>query len=45
MLRETIEEDRMVRPSDNTFIDVSFLTNRSQELLEYAMGTYSQHAR
>jgi hypothetical protein len=39
MTRETIEEDRMVRPSDNSLSDICFLTKRSQELLEYAIGT------
>ena len=38
MICETMEEDRMVRPSDNTLLDISFLTKRSQELLEYAIG-------
>jgi hypothetical protein len=39
MTHETIEEDRMVRPSDNTLSNICFLTKRSQELLEYAIGT------
>jgi gas vesicle protein len=39
MTRKTIEEDIMVRPSDNSLSDVCFLTKRSQELLEYAIGT------
>jgi hypothetical protein len=39
MTRETIKEDRTVRPSDNTLSDICFLTKRSQELLEYAIGT------
>lgn len=39
MTRETIEDVRIVRPSDNAISDISFLTKRSQVLLEYAIGT------
>jgi hypothetical protein len=39
LLRETIEEDRIAKPLDDAVVDACFLTNRSQELLEYAIGT------
>jgi hypothetical protein len=39
MIRETIEEVRMVRPSDNILSDICFLTKWSQVLLEYTIGT------
>ena len=39
MLRETVEENRMVRPDDSTITNACFLTSRSQELLEYAIGS------
>lgn len=39
MLRETVEEDMIVKPLDNAIVDACFLTNGSQELLEYAIGT------
>ena len=35
MLRETLEEDQV----DSTVTDACYLTNRSQELLEYAIST------
>ena len=39
MLRETVEEDRIVKPHDSAILDACFLTKRSQELLEYAFAT------
>lgn len=39
ILRETIEEDRITKPFDDVVIDACFLTNRAQELLEYAIST------
>ena len=39
MLCETIEEVRMIRPTDDSIRDVHYLTNRSYELLDYAIGT------
>jgi hypothetical protein len=39
ILRETIEEDRITKPLDEVVVDVCFLSNRAQELLEYAIST------
>lgn len=39
MLREIVEENKLVKPHDDAMIDACFLTNRSQELLEFAIGT------
>ena len=39
MLHETVEEDRIMKPHDSAILGACFLTKRSQELLEYAIGT------
>ena len=39
MLREIVEEDRIVKPQDSAVVDACFLTKRSQELLQYAFAT------
>ena len=39
MLRETVEEGRIANPLDSAIADACFPTNRSQELLEYAIVT------
>ncbi|PWA93819.1 Integrase, catalytic region, Zinc finger, CCHC-type, Peptidase aspartic, catalytic [Artemisia annua] len=39
ILCETIEEVKMERPADIAIRDVYYLTNRSYELLDYAIGT------
>jgi vacuolar-type H+-ATPase subunit C/Vma6 len=39
LLRETIENDRIAKPLDDAIVGACFLTNRSQELLEYVIGT------
>ena len=39
MLRETIEENKLGEQLESTITDACFLTNRSQELLEYAIST------
>nr|GEV68963.1 hypothetical protein [Tanacetum cinerariifolium] len=38
-LREIVEEARIEKPLDNTLENVCFYTKRSQELLEYVIGT------
>ncbi|GJY27898.1 hypothetical protein Tco_0403665 [Tanacetum coccineum] len=38
-LREIVEEARIEKPLDNTLGNVCFYTKRSQELLEYVIGT------
>ena len=45
MLRETVEEDRIVKPHDSAIVDACFLTLRSQELLEYAFATCPREDR
>ena len=37
--REIVEEDRIEKPLDSAVVDACFLTKRSQELLEYVIGT------
>jgi hypothetical protein len=39
LLRETIEDKRISKPNDDVVIGACFLTNRAQELLEYAIGS------
>jgi predicted nuclease with TOPRIM domain len=39
ILRETVEDERISKPLDNVIIGACFLTNRAQELLEYAIGS------
>ena len=39
MLRETLEENKHGELLESTITDACFLTNRSQELLEYAIST------
>ena len=39
MLREIIEESSKEKSHDTAISDIRFLTNRSQELVEYAIGT------
>lgn len=39
ILRETIEDNRIIKPLDDVVVGACFLTNRAQELLEYAIGS------
>ncbi|GJS75108.1 hypothetical protein Tco_0724989, partial [Tanacetum coccineum] len=39
-LREIVEEARIEKPLDNTLENACFYTKRSQELLEYVIGTF-----
>ncbi|GJZ06944.1 retrovirus-related pol polyprotein from transposon TNT 1-94 [Tanacetum coccineum] len=39
ILREIVEEDRIKKPLDNALGNACFYTKRSQELLEYVIGT------
>ena len=39
ILRETVEENKLGKQIERTITDACFLTNRSQELLEYAIST------
>nr|GEU73461.1 retrovirus-related Pol polyprotein from transposon TNT 1-94 [Tanacetum cinerariifolium] len=41
-IREIVEEAKVVRPLDNLIISACRYTKHSQELLEYAIGTFSQ---
>jgi hypothetical protein len=39
ILRETIEDKKITKPLDDVVVGACFLTNRAQELLEYAIGS------
>ncbi|GKA34234.1 integrase, catalytic region, zinc finger, CCHC-type containing protein, partial [Tanacetum coccineum] len=41
-LREIVEEARIEKPLDNALVNACFYTKRSQELLEYVIGTCSK---
>ena len=45
MLRETVEEGRIASPLDSAIADACFLTNRSQELLEYDVCSHQLRPR
>nr|GEV04642.1 hypothetical protein [Tanacetum cinerariifolium] len=41
-IRDIVEEDKVVRPLDSSIVSACHYTKHSQELLEYAIGTYLQ---
>nr|GEX15000.1 Gag-Pol polyprotein [Tanacetum cinerariifolium] len=43
-IRDIVEEANVVRPLDSLIVSACYYTKHSQELLEYAIGTYPQNS-